>query len=79
MPVCAPSVGQAIREFTDACNDSKSYLSKHPGDYTFYKLGVFDEHSATFKLETAPVRLISAIEAIRVPQTSSESSCLPTV
>ena len=32
-PIFAKSKGEAIRSFSDACNDSSTAMSKHPQDY----------------------------------------------
>lgn len=42
-PFCMHTDGQATRGFGDACEDPKSLMSKHPQDYSLYKLGSFDD------------------------------------
>lgn len=41
--------GQAIRAFSDLVEDNKSAISRHPADYTLYKLGEFDDNSGVIK------------------------------
>jgi len=44
-PMFFLSKAQAMRSFSDAVNDGKSDFSNHPGDYTLFVLGTFDERS----------------------------------
>jgi accessory colonization factor AcfC len=36
---------EAIRDFTDAVNDERTILNKHPMDYNLYKIGVYEDNS----------------------------------
>lgn len=38
-----PAVGQAIRQFTDICNDENHPIGKHRGDFRLYRIGEFDD------------------------------------
>jgi len=60
-PFFAPSVGAAIRMFSDAVADKDSNLGRHPGDYTLFHVGDFDDSSGlTSSLD--PHRLLGATE-----------------
>lgn len=42
-PFTLPRSDMAIRTFSDCINSSDHAFSRHPGDYTLYELGVFDD------------------------------------
>jgi hypothetical protein len=39
----------ALRQFGDMANEETSKISKHPGDYTLWHLGSYEDSSATLK------------------------------
>ena len=39
------TIGAAIRNFADASNDPNTHLSKHPGDFSLFLLGEFDDET----------------------------------
>lgn len=55
-PNFVASVGGAIRGFADQVNDPKrdTVVSQHPEDFELYKLGTYDDETATFELLTRP-------------------------
>jgi len=48
---------QAIRTFTDLVNDRNHQFGLHPGDYTLFVLGTFEDTDATWELLPTPVSL----------------------
>ncbi len=58
-PMFVPSLGVAIRSFTDEINrnDNESQLFNHPDDFDLYDLGVFDDNSGVFTLHDLPTML----------------------
>lgn len=58
-PMFVPSVGVAIRSFTDEVNrnDSENNLHNHPDDFDLYDLGVFDDQTGMFSLHDQPTQL----------------------
>lgn len=64
-PIFAMNRGDAIRAFTDACNDKTHMYNKHPYHYTLFYLGSYDLRSAELKIEKAPIVVIKAIECVR--------------
>ena len=44
-PFFSPTVGTAVRAFSDTVNDPNSMLSKHPSDFTLFEIGGFDDQS----------------------------------
>lgn len=44
-PFFMPSVGQAVRAFTDLANDAQSHVSRYPDDFRLEQIGVFTDHN----------------------------------
>ncbi len=42
-PFFCLSDGEAVRTFSDAVNDANSPFHRHPGDFTLYGIGTFDD------------------------------------
>lgn len=61
-PLFFRSKGEAVRSFTDACNDPSTGFVKHAADYSFFEIGEYDDASASFAIRPAPVRVITALE-----------------
>ena len=55
-PMFVPSLGVAIRSFTDEINrnDPESQLFNHPDDFDLFDLGVFDDNNGLFTLHDQP-------------------------
>lgn len=47
-PIYVPTVGVAIRSFTDEVNRKDSELQNHPEDYDLYELGQWDDETAIY-------------------------------
>ena len=45
-PFFLPSEGMATRTFGDCLNSNDHQFSKHPSDYTLFRLGTFDDNGA---------------------------------
>lgn len=54
--------GEAIRTFTDACNDPETMLYKHPEDYTLMEVGGFNLTTGIITAYDAKVPVGSALE-----------------
>lgn len=65
-PFFSRSRGEALRSFTDACNDPKSNFGRYALDYSLVYLGEFDDISGVFD-GTDPQRVIGANEVIADP------------
>lgn len=63
-PYFAGTIGLAIREFDDWCKNPQTPLGKHPGDYTLYHIGYFDDETARLESEVTPVRIANGADAI---------------
>lgn len=64
-PMYARNKGEMLRNFADAVNDSKSNLAKHPGDYSLFELGTFDDDKCVFTLLQSPIRLCLALDFVK--------------
>lgn len=54
-PVFFRSKGEALRTLTDACNDPKSDLGRHAGDYVLHRVGSWDDTNARLESMLEPV------------------------
>lgn len=61
-PFFMQSDGQAIRAFSDLCNDRKHDLGRHPEDYSLMRIGVWDDQNAEFVGEV-PDNLLLGVQA----------------
>jgi hypothetical protein len=68
-PMFVPSVGVAIRSFSDEVNrsDSDNQLHNHPDDFDLYELGEFDDNSGLFALHDQP-KLLSLGKQVKIPK-----------
>lgn len=62
-PFYSRSKGEALRSFSEACNDTKHNFFKYAADYSLMYLGEFDDKGGCFS-PVDPVRVISALEVI---------------
>lgn len=62
-PFFTPTVGMAIRMFSDAVHDEKSQFHKHAGDYTLFQIGEFEDSTAELTF-TNHINLGSALEIL---------------
>jgi len=65
-PFFMTSKGQAIRSLCDTAQSPDSMFFKHPGDFTLFELGEYDDASATFNLHNTPFSLGVLIELLPV-------------
>lgn len=63
-PFWAKSSGEAVRGFSDACNDSKMPFGAHPTDYALFAFGTFDDSNGVCDMNREPVRLITALDCM---------------
>lgn len=58
-PFFAPSIGSAIRSFSDYINDTKeqSEMQKHPEDFDLYHLAEFDDETGVFECLPKPKQI----------------------
>lgn len=61
-PLTCKSHGEALRQFADVANDNNSNISRHPGDFSLFYIGDYDELRGTVCPLEANVNLGCAIE-----------------
>ncbi len=61
-PFYEQTVGQALRAFSDTCNEPDHPFYKHAEDFTLFELGAYDNTSAEFILHNTAHSLAKAIE-----------------
>lgn len=61
-PFVAVSNGSAVRSFADACNDPNTSFHKHPGDFTLFLIGEYDDQTGMLAPIAAHANLGKAIE-----------------
>ncbi len=64
-PFFRPTRGQAIREFTEVCNDSASSINKYPEDFTLFHIGSYDDSTGLFTALPTPISLGLALEFVK--------------
>lgn len=67
-PFYARTVGEALRSWEQSCNDGQSMMSRHPGDYTLFQVGEFDDQTGRIHAKEAFTNLGTAIEQKRAPK-----------
>lgn len=60
-PYFSPTNGSALRAFSDHVNDKNSPVNKHPGDYSVYQLGSYDDQTGEIQ-PVKPARIGTAVE-----------------
>lgn len=61
-PIYIRTDAEAIRAFTEVCNDPSSPMGKNPEDYLLYRVGSWDNEKGNFTPEPG-VCVMKAIEA----------------
>ncbi len=63
-PFCLPETGMAVRIFSDCVNSNDHQFGKHPGDYTLFELGSFDDSVCVVSCTPAAVKVVNGLEVI---------------
>lgn len=61
-PFVMRSRGEAIRSWTQICNDPKTQFNQHPSDFTLFEIGEYDEETGALIPYHAKVSLGLALE-----------------
>lgn len=56
--------GEAIRSFSDTCQDTEHQFNRHSADFTLFHLGWYDNNKAFFEILETPNAIGMAIEFI---------------
>lgn len=63
-PLFTHTTGLAIRGFTEAANDPQNNLAKHPGDFTLFEIGTWDEGKGVVTMLDAKISLGTALQYV---------------
>jgi len=61
-PFFLQTKGQAMRAFADSVADPKTQFHNHPGDFTLFEIGEYDDQKGWLKSHEAKINLGSALE-----------------
>ena len=62
-PFVLPERGMAMRVFSDCVNSKDHQFGLHPGDYTLFELGVWDDSVAVFAT-VAGMKVCNGLEVV---------------
>jgi len=66
MPFFAPNDGHAVRAFGDIANSSDTLVGRHPGDFSLFHVGEYDDQNASLS-GLSPLRhVIDAVALVRL-------------
>lgn len=66
-PFVVPTLGLATRSFIDEVANPQSAFHSHPGDYTLFELGSFDDNTGKFESLESPRQIMRGQEAVTSP------------
>lgn len=66
-PIFFQTHGEALRAFSELCNDPQSQVCKYAEDFAMFYHGTFDPSSGELWCEAAPQHLAHAVEYKRAP------------
>lgn len=61
-PWFLPELGMATRAFYDCVNDPEHQFAKHPGDYTLFHHGEFDQETGQIHAKETPASIGTGLE-----------------
>lgn len=61
-PFFLQTKGAALRAWADTVNDPKTQFNKHPGDFTLFEIGEYNDETGTLTNFTAKINLGNALE-----------------
>lgn len=70
-PFFMPTVNSAIRAFSDLANDRSTTIFKHPGDFTLFHIGTFDDRQGIVSPLKVLVNLGLALNFVSSPVVTS--------
>lgn len=66
LPFFETTIGQATRAFSDAVNTDDHPFNRHPGDYTLFEIGTYDDNSGNFTNLDTPRSLGLALQFLGI-------------
>jgi len=61
LPFFSNSTASGLRLFSDATNEPKSVFYRHPGDYTLFEIGTYDDNKGIMLAYNAQINHGTAI------------------
>lgn len=71
-PFFDQATGAAVRSFAEIANDKNHPIGKHPGDYTLFEIGEYNDQNGEIKNNDANVALGAAIEFLHQRPSTAE-------
>ncbi len=71
-PFFLPESAVAVRIFGDCVNSDDHQFGKHPGDYTLFELGSFDDSVCVVSCTPSAVKLVNGLEVVRAEVVSAQ-------
>jgi len=65
-PFYAPADGAALRSFQEVCNDPNTSIGRHPGDYSLWCCGTFDDSNGHFEALIPLQHVVDALVLVKV-------------
>lgn len=72
-PFFLPETAVAVRCFSDCVNSDDHQFGKHPGDYTLFELGSFDDSVCLVSCTPSPVKVVNGLEVIALGESVLDS------
>lgn len=78
-PKFIPTIGLAVRAFTDVCADPSSPMAQYPADFSLRELGTFDPATGKLVSHPEPIMILeaSAVVAQRAEDRLKREPLLP--
>lgn len=70
--------GEAVRAFKDAANSKSHYIGQHPGDYTLFHIGTYDDSTGRYIMLEAYENLGNALEYVEAEKAENQLDLLTT-
>lgn len=77
-PFFSHTAGLALRNFEEAANTEGHAFKKHPGDYSLFELGEFDDVTGQIIMHSTPINLGLALTVVHDEVGGSQLPMLPT-
>ncbi len=63
-PFCLHETAMAVRSFSDCVNSGDHAFGRHPGDYTLFELGSFDDSVCVVSCTPSAMKVVNGLEVV---------------
>ncbi len=63
-PFCLHETAMAVRAFSDCVNGGDHQFGRHPGDYTLFELGSFDDSVCVVSCTASAMKVCNGLEVV---------------